>query len=51
MTSTDDKDWSKIVAPARDAYWAARRDGADESTALIAALKVAVEVAMTRKPL
>ena len=37
--------WKAIVEPAKDAYWKARRDGADETTALLRALDVAVATA------
>lgn len=44
----DERDWSKIAEPAKDAYWKARREGADETAALILALKVAIEAAKDR---
>lgn len=44
----DDRDWSKIAEPAKDAYWKARREGADETAALLLALKIAIEVAEKR---
>ena len=34
--------WQKIIEPAKDAYWKARRNGKDETSALLAALDVAV---------
>jgi len=34
--------WKAIVEPAKDAYWKARRDGKDETAALLAALDVAL---------
>lgn len=34
--------WREIVEPAKDAYWLARRHGSDETSALLAALDVAV---------
>jgi hypothetical protein len=34
-----------IIEPAKDAYWKARRDGKDETSALLAALDVAVAAA------
>lgn len=37
--------WKAIVGPAKDAYWNARRDGADETSALLHALDVAVALA------
>lgn len=37
--------WKKIVEPAKDAYWRARRDGKDETGALMEALDVAVAAA------
>lgn len=45
---SDEKDWSKIAEPAKDAYWQARRNGEDETAALLAALKVAIEIAKAR---
>lgn len=47
---SDDRDWSKIAEPAKDAYWAARRAGKDESAALLDALKVAIAEAEKRAP-
>lgn len=40
--------WKAIVEPAKDAYWNARRDGADETSALLHALDVAVALASTQ---
>ena len=37
--------WLGIVGPAQDAYWQARRDGADEGRALRIAIDVAVALA------
>jgi hypothetical protein len=37
--------WRAIVEPAKDAYWKARRDGKDETSALLAALDIAVAAA------
>jgi hypothetical protein len=37
--------WQKIVEPAKDAYWTARRNGKDETRALLAALDIAVAAA------
>ena len=32
--------WQALVEPAKDAYWKARRDGKDETSALLAAIDV-----------
>jgi len=37
--------WKEIVEPAKDAYWLARRNGRDETSALLAALDVGVAAA------
>lgn len=37
--------WRIIVEASKDAYWKARRDGKDESAALVVALDVAVAAA------
>jgi hypothetical protein len=37
---TDAKGWSEVVEPAKDAYWRSRRNGRDETSALLAALDV-----------
>ncbi len=42
---TSDFGWREIVEPAKDAYWKARRDGKDETAALLAALDVAIGAA------
>jgi hypothetical protein len=39
---TDAKGWSEIVEPAKDAYWRSRRNGDNETAALLAALNVAI---------
>jgi hypothetical protein len=41
----DTAGWQAIVEPAKDAYWLARRNGKDETHALLAALDVAVAAA------
>lgn len=35
--------WKKIVEPAKNAYWEARRDGRDENSALLRALDTAIK--------
>lgn len=39
---TEPRGWRAIVEPAKDAYWLARRNGKDETSALLAALDVAL---------
>lgn len=39
---TDVKGWREIVEPAKDAYWLSRRNGKDETSALLNALDVAI---------
>jgi hypothetical protein len=41
----DAVEWSKIAAPAKEAYWRYRSNGADENGALFAALDVAIAIA------
>ena len=38
----DMRGWQAIVEPAKDAYWLARRNGKDETHALLAALDMAL---------
>ena len=42
---TDEKGWFEIVEPAKDAYWLSRRNGKDETSALLSALDVAIAAA------
>lgn len=42
---TDEKGWREIVEPAKDAYWLSRRNGKDETAALLNALDVAIAAA------
>jgi len=39
------KGWREIVEPAKDAYWLSRRNGKDETSALLSALDVAIAAA------
>lgn len=42
---SDEKGWREIVEPAKDAYWLSRRNGKDETAALLSALDVAIAAA------
>lgn len=42
---SDQIGWKAIVEPAKDAYWLARRNGKDETAALLTALDTAVALA------
>jgi hypothetical protein len=45
----DAVEWSKIAAPAKEAYWQARYHGKDENGALFAALDVAIAAATEQR--
>lgn len=45
----DDRDWSKIIPAAKDEYFRYRSSGHDETTSLLAAIKVAIAEAEKRK--